>query len=185
MSARPRTGGLALIDWTLVDPDAALDGPVAQPLAARGPGARPLHGTAPRDGLGDTSRRSAAKEPSPWLETIEAGIGDEPAALDWQVGWATTDTTFGYWVADAHGASWGRLTVLRVNPDARRIDRSSVLLGPTLARRSFTLGSERIAWVAPAQEGADGELRVRSWGRPGEGSLRIRDIRVRNGIPAF
>ena len=60
-----------------------------------------------------------------------------------------------------------------------------MLLGPTLARRSFSLGEERIAWVAPADEGADGELHVRTWGRPGEGGLRIRDIRVRDGIPAF
>ena len=88
-------------------------------------------------------------------------------------------------MADAHGASWGRLTVLHVVPETGRIDRATTLLGPTLARRSFTLGEERIAWVAPADEGADGELRVRTWGLPGEGSLRIRDIRLRNGIPAF
>jgi hypothetical protein len=111
--------------------------------------------------------------------------GHGPAALDWQVRWATSDTTFGYWVADAHGASWGRLTVLRVVPETGRIDRATVLLGPTLARRSFTLGEERIAWVAPADEGAEGEIRVRTWGLPGEGNLRLRDIRLRDGIPAF
>ena len=88
-------------------------------------------------------------------------------------------------MADARGASWGRLTVLRVEPGSRRIDRATPLLGPTLARRSFTLGDDRIAWVAPADEGADGELHVRTWGDPGEGSLRFRGIRLRDGVPAF
>jgi hypothetical protein len=175
-AVRPRTGGLALIDWTLVDPVAATDAAAGRPLAMRAAGdvGRPT-----RD------RRTGGERVSPWLETIEPGTGDGPAALDWQVRWATNDTTFGYWVADAHGASWGRLTVLHVVPETRTIDRDGALLGPTLARRSFTLGEERIAWVAPADEGADGELRVRVWGLRGEGGVRLRDIRLRNGIPAF
>jgi hypothetical protein len=175
-AVRPRSGGLALIDWTLVDPAAATDRIVAKPLAMRAPGDTKRTGRAVR---------SAGAKPSPWLETIEPATGDGPAALDWQVRWATSDTTFGYWVADAHGASWGRLTVLRVVPETRSIDRAGALLGPTLARRSFTLGEERIAWVAPADEGADGELRVRVWGLGGEGSVRLRHIRLHDGIPAF
>jgi hypothetical protein len=175
-AVRPRTGGLALIDWTLVDPAAVKDQAVAKPLAMRAV-----------DDRGRVTRgaRAAGARPSPWLETIEPATGDGPAALDWQVRWATSGTTFGYWVADAHGASWGRLTVLHVVPETRSIDRDGALLGPTLARRSFTLGEERIAWVAPADEGADGELRVRVWGLRGEGGVRLRDIRLRHGIPAF
>ena len=172
---RPRSGGLALIDWQLVDPGAPSD-VVVEPLAMLGL-------SASRRAAGQV--RGEARGPSPWLESIEPGTRDAPAALDWQVRWASSGTTFGYWVADARGASWGRLTVLRVLPDSRRIDRGGTLLGPTLARRSFSLGQERIAWVAPAEEGADGELRVRTWGDPGEGSLRIRDFRLRDGIPAF
>jgi len=172
---RPRSGGLALIDWQLVDPGAA-SVIEAEPIAMLGVSA-PRHDAGPA--------RAAAKGMSPWLESIESGTRDTPAALDWQVRWASSGTTFGYWVADARGASWGRLTVLRVLPETRRIDRDETLLGPTLARRSFSLGEERIAWVAPAQEGADGELRVRTWGDPGQGTLRIRDFRLRDGIPAF
>jgi len=170
---RPRSGGLSLVDWQVVDPGASSG---ATPLAMLGPaGPRRATGPAP----------APARAPSAWLESIEPGSRDAPAALDWEVQWATSGTTFGYWLADARGASWGRLTVLRVLPDARRIDRDATLLGPTLARRSFSLGEERIAWVAPADEGADGELHVRTWGGPGEGSIRIRDIRLRDGIPAF
>ncbi len=211
---RPRTGGLALIDWTLVDARAARDADGPRPLALRRPGRTASQGVRPRAVSNRTRDGQAAatgggragsgraggdpegggragdhptrdRDASPWLEVIEASTGDGPAALDWQVRWADTDTTFGYWVADAHGASWGRLTVLRVDPATHQVDRGAVLLGPTLARRSFTLGDERIAWVAPAEEGAEGELRVRVWGVPGEGSLRIRDIHLRDGIPAF
>ncbi|MBA3851487.1 MAG: hypothetical protein H0X59_03865, partial [Chloroflexi bacterium] len=56
---------------------------------------------------------------------------------------------------------------------------------PTLARRSFTLGRDRVAWVAPSEERADGELRLRTWGSPGFGSLRIRQFDVSTGLPAF
>jgi hypothetical protein len=226
---RPRTGGLALIDWSTVDPDAAPSGPGvgtrlpdARPagvaLALRGPSSvgfgaggqrAATAATVPdRDRMGALSRAAAgpavgtardrtrarpgsAAMPADgrvalgWLESVEDGVDAEPLAVDWQVRWATTGTTFGYWVTDARGASWGRLTVLRVLPATRRIDRSIVLLGPTVARRSFTLGDERVAWVAPAEEGADGELRVRTWGDSGEGDLRLREIRLRNGIPAF
>lgn len=170
---RPRSGGLSLIDWQVVDPGASS---AVTPLAMLAP---------PGPRRTDRRAHAPAKTPSAWLESIEPGPRDAPVALDWEVQWATSGTTFGYWLADARGASWGRLTVVRVLPGARRIDRGATLLGPTLARRSFSLGEERIAWVAPADEGADGELHVRTWGDPGEGSMRIRDIRLRDGIPAF
>jgi hypothetical protein len=178
---RPRSGGLVLVDWTMVDPRASGAAPIAARVAALAMPGAGLHGQTALAGVAGSVDRSGG----PWLEGIEAGSGDAPAALDWHIDWAATDTTFGYWVADVRGASWGRLTVLRVLADDRRIDRSGSLLGPTLARRTFTLGEERIAWVAPAEEGADGELRVRTWGAPGEGDVRVRDLRIREGIPAF
>jgi hypothetical protein len=204
----PRSGGLALVDWTQVDPEASgrplpAEPPTAEagsgragrtgPVAASDPSAAPVlaYASGPFRARSATRSVTAAALPKgdrparAWLETIESGTRATPAALDWQVHWARSGLTFGYWMADARGASWGNLTVLRVSPETGRLDRERTLLGPTLARRSFSLGEDRIAWVAPADEGADGELRVRTWGRPGEGTLRIRDIPLRHGIPAF
>jgi hypothetical protein len=190
-TVRPRTGELTLVDWTVVDPAASGQAPLAVRTAALGHEPAGRHRARTAGGTraaGQASRRSAALPADPdlaWLEPVESDEGDPGPVLDWQVSWADTGTTFGYWVADASGAAWGRLTVLRVLPALRRIDREAALLGPTLARRSFTLGEDRVAWVAPAAEGADGELRVRTWTESGEGSLRLAGIRLRHGIPAF
>src|SRR6185436_1349137 len=56
---RPRTGGLALVDWRIVDPVASSRG---VPLAMGAP---------ERSGAAATSaRRAQGKGPSPWLESI-------------------------------------------------------------------------------------------------------------------
>jgi hypothetical protein len=47
------------------------------------------------------------------------------------------------------------------------------------------LGEDRVAWVAPAEDRPDGELRLRTWGPRGYGSLRIREFDVSTGLPAF
>jgi hypothetical protein len=188
---RPRSGELVLVDWTLIDPAASGPAPVTIETASAAGHAVTRHrarsggGTHAASRVGPRAARSDIDPDAGWLEPVEPGGSDAGPVLDWQVSWAVTGTTFGYWVADANGAAWGRLTVLRVLPTQRRIDRGEALLGPTLARRSFTLGVDRVAWVAPAAEGADGELRVRTWTGSGEGSLRLAGIRVRHGIPAF
>jgi len=104
---------------------------------------------------------------------------------EWQIHWSADSSAFGFWVTETPGAAWGQLAVLRVDPSSSSIDRESSLLAPTLARRSFTLGRDRVAWVAPSEERADGELRLRTWGSPGFGSLRIRQFDVSTGLPAF
>jgi hypothetical protein len=166
------------------------DGALLAPSPSLGPGSL---GVA-RGGAvlrGRTSGRGDRRVPepdalqAPWIEAVEVTPGSAPPALDWQVRWSPEGGAFGYWVADAEGASWGRLTVLRISSASGRIDRGATLLGPTLARRSFTLGADRVAWVAPADDGPDEELRVRTWGAPGENDLRIRDLRLRDAIPAF
>jgi hypothetical protein len=188
---RPRTGELVLVDWTLVDPAASGGAAQAIKTASAANEAVTRHRARNVGGTDTTTRarprvaRSDVDPDAGWLEPVEPGGSDVDPVLDWQVSWAASGTTFGYWVADANGAAWGRLTVLRVLSTQRRIDRGEALLGPTLARRSFTLGVDRVAWVAPAAEGADGELRVRTWTESGEGSLRLAGIRVRHGIPAF
>jgi hypothetical protein len=104
---------------------------------------------------------------------------------EWEVRWSADSSAFGYWVTETPGAAWGQLAVLRVDHSSASIDEETVLLAPTLARRSFTLGEDRVAWVAPAEDRPDGELRLRTWGPRGYGSLRIREFDVSTGLPAF
>lgn len=104
---------------------------------------------------------------------------------EWQVRWSADSSAFGYWVTETPGAAWGQLAVLSVDPSSASIDDETVLLAPTLARRSFTLGRDRVAWVAPSEDGPQGELRLRTWGPRGYGSLRLRGFDVSTGLPAF
>lgn len=104
---------------------------------------------------------------------------------EWQVRWSEDSSAFGFWVTETPDAAWGQLGVLRVEPSSGSIDHETVLLAPTLARRSFTLGRDRVAWVAPSEDRPDGELRLRTWGPRGYGSLRIRGFDVSTGLPAF
>jgi hypothetical protein len=101
--------------------------------------------------------------------------------LDWRVSWAADGSAIGIWVAESVGATWGSLSVMSVGRD----DDAAPLLAPTLARRGFTLGPDRVAWIAPSEEDPEGELRVRTWGEHGPGGIRIRGLEVDELLPGF
>lgn len=138
------------------------------------------------------SAPSLAPSPPATRETRPDQVPVEPErdartdpVRDWQVRWSEDSSAFGFWVTETPDATWGELAVLRVEPSSGSIDHETVLLAPTLARRSFTLGRDRVAWVAPSEDRPDGELRLRTWGPRGYGSLRIRGFDVSTGLPAF
>lgn len=129
---------------------------------------------------------------SPPVQVPGAGQALEPArdarlepVREWQVRWSDDGTAFGFWVSEEIGDSWGRLTVLPVTSETGQLDQADALLSPTLAQRAFSLGLDRVAWVGLSEEGTDGELRLRTWGGGGSGGLRIRQMDLRNGLPAF
>lgn len=202
-------GGLYLVDWRSVDPfvdHKAIVAPVVTPGPdAVGPGNRPTPAPPSVTPRSHRPGRVNRPEPSPSsvapTPSIDASgtpsVSISPQAvepardeitepvLDWQVRWADSGPTFGYWIADGQGANWGRLTVLRVLPAAGGVDYSNPLLDPTLARRSFSLGSDRVAWVAASDDQPAGELRLRTWDVHGYGGLRIHDVNIDGGVPAF
>lgn len=105
--------------------------------------------------------------------------------VDWQVRWSVDGLVLGIWIADAAESSWGRLTVLAVEPSTHELDTDQPLLSPTLARRGFSLGMSRVAWVAPSVDDPEGELRIRTWGNDGIGGLRLRPSKLEEVLPAF
>jgi hypothetical protein len=187
---RPRIGSMYLLDWAAVDPtqaprnDGLSSGRSGTLRVPAHPGARARTGN--RAAGASAARESRATQPGvdAWLEAVEPERDSRlHPLLDWEVRWADDGRSFGYWIADAPGATWGQLIVHRVG-ESGSIDRAATILGPTLARRSFTLGTSRVAWVAPSPDRPDGELRVRTWSGAGA-TIRIRDIDPRNGILAF
>jgi hypothetical protein len=52
------------------------------------------------------------------------------------------------------------------------------------ASRSFGLGEQRIAWVAPLADG-HGELWVSAWGARGQGSVKLRRLDSLEAAPAY
>jgi hypothetical protein len=208
-SVTPTSGGLYLVDWRSVDPFLDHKAIVAQ-VATPGPDAegpshpqttpvptgtarshRPRHGNQPGISpkpVGPSPSIDATGTPSISItpQAVEPAR-DETAdpVLDWQVRWADSGPTFGYWIADGQGANWGRLAVLRLLPSAGGIDYGTPLLDPTLAKGSFSLGSDRVAWVAASDDQPAGELRLRTWDVHGYGGLRIHDLDVSGGVPAF
>lgn len=124
--------------------------------------------------------------------TPEPGIALDPdrdprsaPVVDWQVRWSTDGHIVGIWIADVPGSSWGRLVVLAINPETLGVTAGEPLLGPTLARRGFTLGLSRVAWVGPSEGNTDGELRIRTWGSDGVGGLRLQPPQSEQVMPAF
>ncbi len=105
--------------------------------------------------------------------------------VDWQVRWSVDGQVLGIWIADAEGSTWGRLTVLAIDPQTHEVGNTEPLLSPTLARRGFSLGLSRVAWVAPSEDNPDGELRIRTWGDDGVGGLRVQPFKLDEVVPAF
>lgn len=160
----PVRGALYLADWRDLDP------------FARQPQASPSgdHGSP------DPAAPQTAAQPVEPDRSIE-----RDPVLDWQVRWNDTGDAYGFWVGESAGAAWGRLAIVGVDRTTGRTVRGDALLGPTLAKRVFSLGQDRAAWVAPVEDEPEGELRVRSWGSNGDGTLRIRDLDAGDGVPGF
>jgi hypothetical protein len=155
-----RSGGLYLMDWAAVDPFRAAPEQV--------PGATP---------------ETPAAQP---LVPIHVGrdLRSAPVA-DWQGGWSPDGRVLGIWIADSAGSSWGRLTVLAIDPETGAIAEGDPLLPTTMARRGFSIGSDRVAWVAPSEDNVDGELRIRAWTSDGVGGLRVVSPEQEEVLPAF
>ena len=105
--------------------------------------------------------------------------------LDWQVHWSSDGLVVGVWIADSTGSTWGRLAVLSVDPVTEQVATDSPLLAMTLAKRGFSMGLDRVAWIAPSDTNVDGELRIRTWGSDGIGGLRLIAPDQEDVVPAF
>jgi hypothetical protein len=199
----PADGALYVADWSVLDPFAADGRPGApidpQPREVGRPTPPQLQLT-PTPAAGATletdstsplpAHSPAAERPPDPVPGYLTAVEEERYQLrgpviDWQARWSRDGHVVGYWIADAPKASWGRLVIAMLAPDQGVVDRESPLLGPTLARRGFTFGFNRVAWVGPTEFGPEGELRITTWGLDGPGALRLRRFEVTEMVPIF
>ena len=126
----------------------------------------------------ETAPDDAGSPSSPRAVAVASG----GAPVEWQLRWSDDGRAYGVWTPDSRGAATGRLVVVAVGDETS--DQDTVLLGPTASTRAFTLGEDRVAWVAPGTGGKAGELRVGTWGKSGKGSLRV-DVVDGGALPDF
>jgi len=103
--------------------------------------------------------------------------------LDWEVRWSLDGRVLGIWEAGAPGVTLGTLALLEFDPETGLLSREPLM--EEWSRRGFTLGVDRVAWVGVANEGTEGELRIRTWGTDGVGDLRIESLNLEGLVPAF
>lgn len=214
LSPAPRTGALYLVDWTSLDPygpsaqppaasppDA---GPTSPPDQTAGPDATQAPG-GPDSSPPATQLTADADKLQPPDQTgapADAAVSDstpvpdilspidparDPVAepvLDWQARWSTDSRVLGLWFADVPNASIGQLELLAVEPGAHKVGLESVFMGPLLAKRGFTLGLSRVAFVAATDDPA-GELRVRTWDSDGVGGTWQQSLQIQEVLPGF
>lgn len=192
-------------------PPEATDGPTPEPTIEPAPTNAPVETSDParsepksesEQSAAPTAEPTTAPEPTAPPETIEPDepdasptsdlvmpldLGRDPATnpiLDWQARWSTDGQVLGVWIAEATGDTWGLLTVFAIDLQTGAVDTVEPLLPPTMARRGFSLGESRVAWVAPP-DATEGELRIATWGDDGVGGLRLQPAELQEVVPAF
>jgi hypothetical protein len=179
-ATRPSSGLLTL------PPDVLPTEPPGSPAPASGAPAPPGTRETSAPDIVEPTPAPTAEPPALELVPLEPARDSEAQpVLDWEVRWAADGTAFGFWIADVPGASWGRLAVVPLDTATGELGLDEPLLAPTLARRSFTLGHSRVAWVGPAEATPDGELRISVWGPDGPGVLHFTSPDLLGVLAAF
>ncbi len=125
---------------------------------------------------------------SPGTDLVAIDPARDPAVepvIDWHARWSADGLVLGVWEAETPGSSWGALRLLMFDPESGQLNFDEPLMDLMLAKRGFTLGVDRVAWVGLSQDGSEGELRVRTWGIDGMGDLRIETLDLQELMPSF
>jgi hypothetical protein len=126
----------------------------------------------------------AASSPPARSELVPVGTAGDGRVADWLVGWSNDGRAMAVWTSAELGASVGTLVVLAVDPNQPAIPLGATIVGPISARRGFSIGLDRIAWITPSDAEGHVILQVYSWG-PHGGELRSRELDQGDVLPAF
>ncbi|HEY8199655.1 MAG TPA: zf-HC2 domain-containing protein [Candidatus Limnocylindrales bacterium] len=162
------------------------DPPSSAPGSPDGAAADPETGDGTSATQGDPTAPPAI-EPATKPETASTPfVLERPRAVsgrtrDWVTRWSADGQAYAVWTADPGSRVRGALLV-RSAPSADAPIGAS-LLERVQAGRSFGLGDQRVAWVAPLDAG-DGELWVSVWGSRGQGSVKLRRVDSLDAVPS-
>ncbi len=167
-------------DTTGADATAGSDG--ADPAASADTDAPP--DVADANGSTDAGRGGSSEAPrataAPFL--IERPRAVSGQTRDWVVRWTATGDAYAVWTSDPGSKLRGSLVVHSAPSADAPV--GATLVERVRASRSFGLGEQRIAWVAPLADG-DGELWVSAWGTRGQGSVKLRRLDSWEVVPAY
>jgi hypothetical protein len=177
-----RSGALYLVDWTALDPfreastttdPSADDSEAPQPI-------QPL-ATAP-DAISETGLEQSTVELVP-IDPTRDPVTDP--VRDWFVRWSADGRVVGMWEAAGLDGTWGQLELVTFDRETGVLDMGHPLVPEQLAKRGFSLGVDRVAFVGATGDSSEGELQIQTWGDDGVGGLRIRSLNVEELVPAF
>lgn len=168
---------------TDTSPAAEVTDPAATPPATADAGPTDDDSTTP--GAAPVTTEPPPASPRP-RGTAAPFVMERPRAVsgqtsDWVVRWSADGNAYAVWTAEPGSKVRGSL-VVRSAPSADA-PTGAALVDRVRASRSFGLGDQRIAWVAPIANG-DGELWVSVWGEGGPGSVRLRQLDSMEAVPA-
>jgi hypothetical protein len=129
------------------------------------------------------SRAPAAPDPSPDADGATAGPTATPSlpatvtlaaapVLDWHVRWDETGSRLAVWISEPGAPGTGRLSLYLIDPATGMLADAEPLLRDVVAREGFSLGSGRLAWTSPTDDGGT-VVEVLAWSEGSVGQVRI------------
>jgi hypothetical protein len=169
------------------------DAAASDAVAEDGPTVAPDEGASDEPSEEATTAPATSTEPTAEDPSVEPAAPDAPFVLDrqravsgrtkdWVVRWSSDGRAFAVWTGEPGSVGRGSL-IVRSAPTAAAPS-GDILVDRVRAGRSFGLGLERIAWIAPLDDG-EGELWLSVWGDGGEGAVKLRRLESLEAIPAY
>jgi hypothetical protein len=108
----------------------------------------------------------------PDLSVATPVVVADGASPEFDVHWDATGTWLAIWAADPDAGSFGRLSLMTVDPQTGQIDRPTGAPQDVAALPGFSIADGRLAWATPpGQEGEGSRVQIVAWSADAVGSV--------------
>jgi len=118
----------------------------------------------------------------PDLSQANPAVIADGAAPEFDVRWDVTGSWLAVWIADPDAGSFGRLSLIHVDPATGHIDRPTGAPQDVAALPGFSIADRRLAWATPPGQGGEGSrVQIVAWTAESVGSVETapeRDVVV-------
>lgn len=160
----PDDGALVIGTWPGL---AAATDPEASPAAS---GRNPATPASPATPVLPPATSGSAAPATP--DGSRVRVLAEGPVPDWQVRWDETGGRVAVWIAGIDDVSLGLLSLYVIDPSTGMIADGEPLLRDAVAYEGFSIGSGRLAWTAPADDGQT-VVEVLAWTENNVGQVRL------------